>query len=87
MCANGRSAERVPRSTRPVSKKAARGRTPLRTRVRFEPGRGSRDVMARGYERAVPIARAVVTGADAARDSAVGEAECNVSREQEEGAA
>jgi len=43
--------------------------------------------MARGYERAVPIARAVVTGADAARDSAVGEAECNVSREQEEGAA
>ena len=87
MCANGRSAERVPRATRPVSEKAARGRTPLRIRVRFEPGRGSRDVMARGYERAVPIARAVVAGTDAARDSVAGEAGRHVSPEQEEGAA
>ena len=70
-----------------MSEKAARGRTPLRIRVRFEPGRGSRDVMARGYERAVPIARAVVCGADAARDSQAVEVERRVSREQEEGVA
>ena len=70
-----------------MNKKAVRGRTPLRIRVRFEPGRGSRDVMARGYERAVPVVRAVVTGADAARDSVAGEAERCVSRKQEEGAA
>ena len=70
-----------------MSEKAARGRTPLRIRVRFEPGRGSRDVMARGYEQAVPISRAAVRGADAVRDSATGELERREIREQEEGAA
>lgn len=70
-----------------MNEKAVRGRTPLRIRVRFEPGRGSRDVMARGYERTVPIVRAVVTGEDAARDSVAGEADRRASRKQEEGAA
>jgi hypothetical protein len=82
MCANGRSAERASRATRPVNVKAARGRTPLRIRVRFEPGRASRDVMARGYEQAVPIVRAVAAADDAARDLVVVGARHRPSRKQ-----
>lgn len=77
----------MPRSPGSVSKKAARGRTPVRIRVRYEPGRGSRDVMARGYERAVPISRAVVGRAIATEDSGAREPKRAVSREREEGAA
>lgn len=70
-----------------MNERAARGRVPLRIRVRFEPGRASRDVMARGYEQAVPIVRAVVAADDVARDQVVAEARHRPSRKQEGGAA
>ena len=43
--------------------------------------------MARGYERAVPMARAVVPGADAVKDARAREFEHLESREREGGAA
>lgn len=70
-----------------MKEKPARGRTPLRVRVRYEPGRGSPGVMARSYERAVPIARAVVAEADAVRDVGSRRAEERASPERAEGAA
>ena len=40
-----------------VSRRPTKGRTPLQIQVRYEPGRGSGEVMAHNYERIVPIGR------------------------------
>jgi len=67
----------VPGLLEAVSRRPTKGRAPLQIQVRYEPSRGSCEVMAHNYERIVPIGRrplraGVLEGASAtARKEAV----------------
>lgn len=61
---------RVPGLVEAVSRRPTKGRTPLQVQVRHEPGRGSREVMARNYERIVPIRRRPLGTIDSSPTSA-----------------
>ncbi len=59
-----------------------RGRRALRVRVRHEPSRASFEVMARGYERVVPIGRHEIGRSDAMGPSVSTKREPTVSRRE-----
>ena len=56
-CAPWERPSGVPGPLKAVSRRPIRGRKPLLVQVRYDRGRGSCEVIARNYERVVPIGR------------------------------